>query len=92
MINPFNNKSILFNLEKKPNTKNYNMNSKLKSEFTNMWGDLIKSPGNIEALVQLGNNNGKLFNNGTKKGGISFTSGRNIDTKVVVSLELKSRL
>ena len=47
-----------------------------------MWSDLITSPGNIDSMVDSGQNDGVLKSNGVKKGGISFTSGKNLQSKV----------
>lgn len=54
----------------------------MKLEFQNMWADLIDSPGDIEAIVASGQNEGKAMANGSKKGAINFASGKGVKSKV----------
>ena len=58
------------------------MKDKLGRQFREMWKDLVNSPGEIEALVKTGRNDGKIVDNGSLRGGIAFTTGNIVETKV----------
>jgi hypothetical protein len=83
-VNPFSGQAFI---QAKPTPRNTNskwndMHSTAKQEFAKMWSDLINSPGDIKALVGSGKNEGKMLSNGNNKGGINFSSGRDVDSKV----------